>query len=151
MIGFRVVKLDGQTKILCGEPANRRCQRIGGIDQSGQGLHQAHAGIEQFLFGVQHIKRGTAADHRFALHAIKRDFLGPDLGAHAFHLGAGGAQSFPGLRGLLPGEAPCIFHQLALLLRLLARLAHGGVFGATLKDGDGKIGSDLRTRLARAW
>jgi hypothetical protein len=132
MIGFRVIKLNGQAKILRSQAANRGCQRIGCIDQSGQGLHQADTGIQQFLFGVQHIKRGTAADNRFPLHAIKRDFLGPDLGAHTFHLGARGAQSFPSLRRLLAGKPARIFHQLPLLLRLLACLTHRGVFGAAL-------------------
>ena len=61
--------------------------------------------------------------------------LGADLRAHAFNLGAGGTQRFPGLRGLLPGQTPRFFNQLALLLRLLARLPHRSVFRTPLIQG----------------
>ena len=43
------------------------------------GRDQRHAGIDQFLLGVEHVERRALADPRFLAHAVKRDLGGIDL------------------------------------------------------------------------
>ena len=142
-MGDRVVKFGRQAERLGRHETGDAEQLKGGGRRLRLGAHEIDPGLEQFLFGVEHVEHGAGADGRFLFDALQGDGVGFHRGAKGGHPRARRLQLFPAPRGRFAHiAAGCV--QLAPTLRGdVPQAAHARIFLARLVERDGDVGDDF--------